>query len=95
MNTNYVGRSETSLRALEFQQIGSSAVQKAQLESRELGIPNVYSLNSVLHYELPDGRLTTKDPYKQGMWYGVRKTPAIIRQAMKYVVNEFYRMSPP
>ena len=84
MNTNYVGRSEIFLRALEFQQIGSRAVQKAQLESRELGVPNVYSLNSVIHYELQDGRLTTKDPYKQGVWYGVEKMPAIVKQALKY-----------
>jgi hypothetical protein len=39
-----------------------SAVRKAQEESRRLGVPNVYSINGILHYELPNGELTTVPP---------------------------------
>jgi len=54
---------ETYRQAAEFQRIGNRAVQKAQEEKRRRKIPNVYSHNGRLYYELPDGRLTTVDPY--------------------------------
>jgi hypothetical protein len=58
---------DTYLQASELQRIGSRAVQQAQDESRRLNVPNVYSHNGTLYYELPDGRLTTEDPFeKQG-----------------------------
>jgi hypothetical protein len=53
---------ETYRQAAEFQRIGSRAARKAQAESRRLNVPNVYSHNGSLYYELPDGRLTTVDP---------------------------------
>ena len=52
-------------RAEEIKEIGNRAVQKAQAESRRLGVPNVYSINGVIHYERPDGTLTTEDPYDE------------------------------
>lgn len=54
---------ETYRRAAEFQRIGNRAVRKAQEESRRLGVPNVYSHNGTFYYELPDGSLTTVDPF--------------------------------
>ena len=51
-------------QAFEIQRIGNRAVRKAQEESRRLGVPNVYSINGILHYELPNGELTTVDPYE-------------------------------
>ena len=53
---------ETYRRGVEFHRIGSRAVRKAQEESRRLKVPNVYSHNGTLIYELPDGQLTTTDP---------------------------------
>jgi len=47
----------------EIVRIGRSAVRKAQEESRRRGVPNVYSINGLLHYELPSGELTRTDPY--------------------------------
>lgn len=55
---------KTYRRTAEFQRIGSRAVLKAQEESRRLNVPNVYSHNGTLYYELPDGSLTTTDPFK-------------------------------
>ena len=49
----------------ELTRIGNRAVRKAQDENRLLGIPNVYSINGVLYYELPNGELSRTDPYKE------------------------------
>ena len=53
---------ETYRQAAEFERIGNRAVRKAQEESRRQKVPNVYTHNGKLYYELPDGRLTTVDP---------------------------------
>ena len=39
--------------------IGNRAVKKAQEENRRKGIPNVYSINGKIVFELPDGKLST------------------------------------
>ena len=46
--------------------IGCRAVRKAQDDSRRLGIPNVYSINGFLYYELPSGELSRTDPLESG-----------------------------
>ncbi|MBD3334614.1 MAG: hypothetical protein GF355_03775 [Candidatus Eisenbacteria bacterium] len=52
---------KTYRRAAELLRIGRRAVRKAQEESHRLGVPNVYSHNGRLYYELPDGRLVSAD----------------------------------
>ena len=47
----------------EIVRIGRRAVRKAQEESRRRGVPNVYSINGLLYYELPSGELSRTDPY--------------------------------
>ncbi len=54
---------DTYRRADEVIRIGKWAVRRAQEESRRLGVPNVYSINGVLYYELPNGELSRDDPY--------------------------------
>ena len=54
-------KSETYARGLEFQRIGNLAIRKAQEENRRLGLPNVYSRNGKLIYEMPDGSIVVKD----------------------------------
>ena len=51
-------------RTRELLQIGNRAVNKAQEENRKRGIPNVYSYNGHIYYELPNGELTKEDPLK-------------------------------
>ena len=51
-------------RTRELLQIGNRAVKKAQEENRKRGIPNVYSFNGHIYYELPNGVLTKEDPLK-------------------------------
>jgi len=55
-------KKETLEFALEMNRIFNVAVDKAQQRHRELGIPNVYCINGIIHYELPNGELTTKKP---------------------------------
>lgn len=43
--------------------IGNRAVKKAQAENRRKGIPNVYSINGKIVFELPDGKLATESPF--------------------------------
>ncbi len=55
---------ETYKWAHEMLQIGNRAVKRAQEENRKKGVPNVYSFNGHIYYELPNGELTREDPYK-------------------------------
>lgn len=43
--------------------IGNRAVKKAQKENRRKGIPNVYSINGKIIYEMPDGTIRTDYPF--------------------------------
>ena len=54
---------ETYEKIQELIRIGNRAVRAAQEENRRLGIPNVYSINGILYYELPNGE--HEDPYKK------------------------------
>ncbi|MCE2393315.1 hypothetical protein J4G02_01735 [Candidatus Poribacteria bacterium] len=45
-------------QTLDFLRIGNRAVKRAQEEDRKKGIPNVYSFNGHIYYELPNGELT-------------------------------------
>jgi len=49
-----------------IQKIGNNAVREAQRKSLENGIPNSYSKNGVLYYQLPDGTITMEDPFAKG-----------------------------
>ncbi len=56
----------TYSRIDDFLRIASAAVAKAQDESRRQGVPNVYSINGRIYFELPSGELSTTDPYVKG-----------------------------
>lgn len=56
---------ETYEKVQELIRIGNRAAHAAQEENRRLGIPNVYSINGVLYYELPNGELSRDDPYQE------------------------------
>ena len=44
--------------------LASTAVRLAQEENRRKGIPNVYSINGTIVWQLPDGTVTMHDPGK-------------------------------
>lgn len=45
-------------QSVEFLRIANRAAKRAQEENRKKGIPNVYSFNGHIYYELPNGELT-------------------------------------
>ena len=49
-----------------IQKIANNAVREAQRKSLENGIPNVYSKNGVMYFQLPDGTITMENPFKKG-----------------------------
>ncbi len=63
MNNGNVLELETYRMAAEFRRIGNRAVRKAQEENRRLGIPNAYSINGQIFYQLPNGEITMEDPF--------------------------------
>lgn len=50
--------------AAEVETMAAVGVRRAQEEARQAGVPCVYSINGILHWELPDGSLTTSDPWR-------------------------------
>ena len=66
MSDQTVLDSVTYSRIDDFLRIASSAVTKAQHDSRKQGVPNVYSINGRIYFELPSGELSTADPYTNG-----------------------------
>lgn len=54
---------ETYATIDQIVRIGNVAVAKAQEESRRKGVPNVYSINGRIYYEMPTGELSAIDPY--------------------------------
>ena len=49
-----------------IQQIANDAVREAQRKSLENGIPNAYTKNGVLYFQLPDGTITMENPFEKG-----------------------------
>jgi len=49
-----------------IQQIGNDAVREAQRKNLENGIPNIYSKNGVMYFQLPDGTITMENPFETG-----------------------------
>ena len=50
--------------ALEYAAIGNHGVMLAIKKSKRLGIPTVFGIIDKVFYRMPDGRITTKDPFK-------------------------------
>ena len=55
----------TIVKGDEYSRIFNRAVHRVQEENRKLGIPNVYSINGIIYYELPNGELSREDPYQE------------------------------
>ncbi len=56
---NKIG-AETYERMSEFVRIGNRGVREAQAENHRLGLPNIYSRNGKIIYEMPDGEIIVK-----------------------------------
>ena len=51
---NRIERLEIYKEALQILRIANRAVREAQMESRRLNVPNVYSRNMKIYYDQPD-----------------------------------------
>ena len=47
----------------DIQSIANNAVRKAQKDSLDNGIPNVYSKNGIIYFQLSDGTITMNNPF--------------------------------
>ena len=52
---------ETYEKAFEYQRIGNRAARQAQEENHRFGLPNIYSRNGKMIYEMPDGKVIVKE----------------------------------
>jgi len=52
---------ETYQWMAEVVRIGNRAVRQAQEENHRLGLPNIYSRNGKIIYEMPDGNIIIKE----------------------------------
>ena len=52
---------ETYEQMMEVIRIGNRAVRQAQEENHRLGLPNIYSRNGKIIYEMPNGEIVIKE----------------------------------
>ena len=55
---------ETYELTLKIARIGSRALRQAHEENHRLGLPNIFTRNKKLYFEMPDGTITTDNPFK-------------------------------
>jgi len=65
MPANQSLRVEIYRDTIEFQRTGTRAVRRAREENRELGIPNAFTREGKLYFELPDGTITQENPFEK------------------------------
>lgn len=58
--------SETYRQMAEFVRIGNRAVFQARQENHRLGLPNIYSRNGKIIYEMPNGEIVVKNISQNG-----------------------------
>ena len=55
---------ETYKLVLRIARIGSRALREAHEENHRLGLPNIFTRNKNLYFEMPDGTITTDNPFE-------------------------------
>ena len=57
-------KTETYELTLKIARIGSRALREAHEENHRLSLPNIFTRNKNLYFEMPDGTITTDNPFK-------------------------------
>ena len=57
-------KTETYELTLKIARIGSRALREAHEENHRQGLPNIFTRNKKLYFEMPDGTITTDNPFK-------------------------------
>jgi hypothetical protein len=60
--TNSLEDVRTFQKVDQLMRVLRSAVREAQEESRRLGVPNVYSIDGHIYFEMPDGEYCRRPP---------------------------------
>ena len=59
--------SDTYVEGFEILRIGNVAVKEVQKVNIKLGIPNAFSKNTNLFFELPDGTISQENPFEENL----------------------------
>jgi len=51
-------------KAAEYCKLMNEAVHEAQEENKKLGLRNVYSINGHIFYQMPDGKIISKENFE-------------------------------
>ena len=57
-------KAETYELTLKIARIGSRALREAHEENHRHNLPNIFTRNKNLYFEMPDGTITTDNPFK-------------------------------
>ena len=57
-------KTETYELTLEIARIGSRALHEAHKENHCQNLPNIFTRNENLYFEMPDGTITTDNPFE-------------------------------
>lgn len=57
-------KTETYELTLKIARIGSRALREAHEENHRQSLPNIFTRNKNLYFEMPDGTITTNNPFK-------------------------------
>jgi len=57
-------KTETYELTLKIARIGSRALREAHKENHRHNLPNIFTRNKNLYFEMPDGTITTDNPFK-------------------------------
>jgi hypothetical protein len=57
-------KTETYELTLKIARIGSRALREAHEENHRQNLPNIFTRNKILYFEMPDGTITTDNPFK-------------------------------
>lgn len=52
-------------KIVEFIKMGNKSVRLALAENKRKGLPNVIGIENKIYYQMPDGTITTKSPFKK------------------------------
>ena len=55
---------ETYELTLKIARIGNLALREAHEENHRQNLPNIFTRNKNLYFEMPDGTITTDNPFK-------------------------------
>lgn len=57
-----MAKEDYELSIEDIARLGSAAIARAREENHRHGLPNVYSEDGIIYFELPDGTITTEIP---------------------------------